>query len=100
MPDGQYAFRRAVVLNRILKLGLVAAAVPWLTASAIAQEPKSSGTRDPNERVCEKIKAVGSRLATKKYCATRAEWEDKKRQDREATDRMQRVPCLPGAMGC
>lgn len=80
---------------------LAAAALSWLSAPSLAQEAaKPSTHRDPNERICEKITPVGSRLATKRYCATRAEWEDKKRQDREATDRMQRLPCLPGAQGC
>lgn len=83
-----------------IKAWLAAAAVPWLMAAAPAQDAKPSEPRDPNERVCEKITVVGSRLATKRYCATRAEWEDKKRQDREVTDRMQRLPCLPGATGC
>lgn len=87
-----------------MKIGLtrclLVAAATSLMAPAFAQDSKPSESRDPNERICEKIKIVGSRLATKRYCATRAEWEDKRRQDREATDRMQRVPCLPGATAC
>ena len=54
----------------------------------------SSGDRD--EKICESIAAVGSRLAKKRVCATRAEWEEKKRLDREAVDQAQRLiggPC-------
>jgi hypothetical protein len=50
--------------------------------------------RDPNEKVCQVITPVGSRLATKKICATRAEWEDKKRQDRETTEKAQTQLCV------
>ena len=80
-----------------------AAALLWVPLPALAQEspePKPSEARDQDERVCEKITMVGSRLATKRFCGTRAEWEDKKRQDRESIDKMQRVPCLPGATSC
>ena len=54
----------------------------------------SSGDRD--EKICESIAAIGSRLAKKRVCATRAEWEEKKRLDREAVDQAQRLiggPC-------
>lgn len=90
-------------MKRRLRTCLAAAAIPWLAMPALAQEspePKPSEARDQDERVCEKITMVGSRLATKRFCGTRAEWEDKKRQDRESIDRMQRVPCLPGATSC
>ena len=49
---------------------------------------------DPNERICEKITMIGSRLATKKFCGTRAEWAERKRQDREALEAAQKSPCI------
>ena len=49
---------------------------------------------DPNQKICQVITPVGSRLATKKVCATKAEWEDKKRQDREATEKAQTQVCV------
>jgi len=58
------------------------------------QAPTS--TYDPNERVCESIPVIGSRLAKKKVCATRAEWAEKKRLDRQAVDQIQKQvggPC-------
>ena len=51
---------------------------------------------DPNEVVCEKITSIGSRVATKRVCATRAEWAEKRRLDKEAVDQAQRMgngPC-------
>jgi hypothetical protein len=55
-------------------------------------------TRDPNQRICEDITQVGSRLATKRICATRAEWDDRRKQDREALDLARNrgaIPCMP-----
>ena len=73
----------------------------WMFAALLAAPnvPAHAGqakttVRDPNEKVCQVITPVGSRLATKKVCATRAEWEDKKRQDREATERAQTQVCV------
>jgi hypothetical protein len=51
--------------------------------------------KDPNERICEKETIIGSRLATRRVCATRAEWEEKRRLDREAMDRIQMSPNGP-----
>jgi hypothetical protein len=56
--------------------------------------PPDTTNGDPNERVCESITPVGSRLATRRFCGTRAEWADRKRQDREALDAAQRGPCV------
>jgi hypothetical protein len=62
-------------------------------ASEPSPKPKKG---DPNEIVCEKIETLGSRVATKKVCATRAEWAEKRKLDREAVDQAQRMangPC-------
>ena len=87
------AFFGAAALN----LSIIAS--PW---PVLAQAPPSSPTADPNEKVCENIAAIGSRLAKKRVCATRAEWEERRRLDREAVDQAQRQivgPCqtTPGA---
>src|SRR6478672_7665390 len=50
---------------------------------------------DPNQKICEDITMVGSRLATKRICATRAEWAAQKRRDKDEVDRIQRSPCMP-----
>ena len=74
-------------------LSIVAAAgfaAPALSETA----PKPKG--DPNEIVCERITAIGSRVATKRVCATRAEWAEKRRLDKEAIEQAQRMgngPC-------
>lgn len=78
---------------RELWIGLALAA---LVQPAAAQNSGSRKAADPNEVVCEKIIMVGSRLATKRICATRSEWAEKRKQDRDAIDQAQRAangPC-------
>lgn len=76
------------------------ATVVW-AAPILAQQQKqpNTSTGDPNERICEKVTIIGSRLATKRFCGTRAEWEDRKRQDREALEAAQKNVCVRKA-GC
>ena len=71
-----------------LILGVPAAAQTG--ASATAAAPAATGkVRDPNEIVCEKQEVIGSRLATRRVCMTRAEWADRKLQDRQEIERVQ-----------
>jgi hypothetical protein len=44
---------------------------------------------DPNEIICEKQEVLGSRLASRRICHTRAEWADLKLQDRQELERVQ-----------
>ena len=66
-------------------------------ASAGATPAKAKG--DPNEKICESITPIGSRLGSKKVCATRAEWAEKRRLDKEAIDRAQVGACMPQTTG-
>ena len=71
-----------------------------LSSASFAEANKDKKALDPNEKVCETIKPVGSRLATKRVCATRAEWAEQRKQDREETEKAQRLSCLTqGACG-
>lgn len=69
----------------------LAAATP---AAAQKKIDPNLNVGDPNERICEKITPVGSRLASKRFCGTRAEWLDRQRQDREALEAAQKGPCM------
>lgn len=76
----------------IAALSLIAMPGPTLAQGA----PTSSAAGDPNEKICENIIPVGSRLAKKRVCATRAEWEERRRLDREAVEQAQKQiggPC-------
>jgi invasion protein IalB len=57
--------------------------------AAPAQAAPARTTLDPNEVVCEKQEVLGSRLASRKVCHTRAEWADLKLQDRQDLERAQ-----------
>jgi hypothetical protein len=81
---------------------LLIGAVAWPAAAQSADQRSSSAGRpaaDPNQKVCEDITVVGSRLATKRICATRAEWASKKQQDKDEVDRIQRNLCVPNKSG-
>src|SRR3954469_25650919 len=47
---------------------------------------------DPNQRICEDVTVVGSRLGTKRICATRSEWAEMRKRDRDVVDQAQRSP--------
>src|SRR3954452_21684537 len=75
---------------------MILAALTWAGCSSLAAaapDQPSQNARpklDPNQRICEDITQVGSRLATKRICATRAEWAEKRKQDRDVVDDAQR----------
>jgi hypothetical protein len=76
---------------------MILSALCWLAAaSAAAAQPdqaSSLSTRpkaDPNQKICEDVTQVGSRLATKRICATRAQWAEMRKQDRDTVDDAQR----------
>jgi len=59
-----------------------------------------TNTPDPNEKICQNITMIGSRIATKRFCGTRAEWAERKQQDRDALDAAQRSPCVRDGVTC
>jgi hypothetical protein len=67
-----------------------AAAAQTAPAPAPAQPPQA----DPNERICETITMIGSRLNKKRFCASRAEWEQMRLRDRQEVERAQLSPCV------
>ena len=73
---------------------------PRLARTAVLEKkaPQVAG-EDPNEKVCENITAIGSRLSKKRVCATRAEWADRKLQDRQAVEKAQTSPCMLQSTG-
>jgi len=81
------------------KAGLMLALAASLAVpSAIAQPAPAQ--RDPNEKVCETISQVGSRLSRKKVCATRAEWAAMRKDQKETVELIQRqgmMACNPSA---
>ena len=71
----------------------VAAAAAMLSAMPAWAGENGSTTKkvakDPNEMVCEKQEVLGSRVATKKVCMTRAQWAEQRRLERQEIDKAQ-----------
>ena len=89
----------AIVSFSLLVSGSPAQAQQEQAAASSTQMSPTYNVGDRNERICEKITPVGSRLTTKRFCGTRAEWEEKRRLDREEVEKAQRSPCVRHA-GC
>ena len=76
-------------------VGPLAACLLGSAALAQSKTPQSSDQGSArNEKVCENITLTGSRLATKRFCGTRAEWEERRQRDRDAVEAAQRGPCV------
>ena len=66
------------------------------SASALAQAPadvpdttKIGPNQDPNEMICINQSEVGSRLARRRVCRTRAQWQEHRAQFRQSIERAQ-----------
>lgn len=66
-----------------------------IATPAAAESQPRQGSYDPNEKICEKVPMIGSRLTVKQVCMSRAEWEERRRTDREVIDRAQMSPNGP-----
>jgi len=82
-----------------MRVPMILSVLCWTaSASVAAADPAQPSTQtgrpklDPNQRICEDVTQVGSRLATKRICATRSEWAAQKKADRETVDAIQRSP--------
>ena len=65
-----------------------------------AAQPGAVKGPDPTETVCEKMEILGSRLTTKSVCMTRAEWAQKRRDDKEAVEQAQTQRGCKADTGC
>ena len=70
----------------LLSAAIVAVSI---AATASAQDSTSRPPPDPNEKICETVTTIGSRIAAKKVCATRAEWAQKRKDDRNLAEDIQ-----------
>lgn len=79
----------------------LSAAALLLTAAApdpaAPDQKKTTASNDPSQQViCEKQEVLGSRLATRRVCKTRAQWADDRLQDRQEIERVQTQRGMPG----
>lgn len=78
--------------RRMAVIGALVACV--LAAPAVQAEPPTKSKGDPDEMICERQKVLGSRLAKRKVCMTRAQWEERRRDDRDLVHRSQTQQCV------
>ncbi len=69
-------------------------------AETTVQQAKSpdQNLKDANEVVCQREETIGSRLAAKKICLTRKEWDERARINREETERAQQNTANPNGL--
>lgn len=85
---------------RLISFAVALAALMGCAGSAMAgEETKTRSAPDPDKIICENQAELGSRLATKRVCLTRAQWDEKRRQDRALIERSQTGACERRA-GC
>lgn len=73
-----------------MRVAIVVFAALALVPAIAAAEEKKADKNDPNRIICEKQEVLGSRVATKRVCLTAAQWEERRREDRDALDKGQR----------
>ncbi|WP_141134018.1 hypothetical protein [Sphingopyxis indica] len=85
-----------ILMMKALIVGI--AALTLVPVSAVAMEPAASDSAqkddaskdgDQNRVICKREKIIGSRLGSKKTCATEAEWAQMRAEQRQATERVQ-----------
>ena len=83
---------------------LVAAAAAMLSAMpAWAGDNKNTTSKvakDPNEVVCDKQEVLGSRVASKKVCMTKAEWQERTRNDQREVEALTKNVRCPNGGSC
>ena len=72
-----------------------ALAAPAGLAQPPANPPATPDSHDPNEMICQRVQMLGSRLNTGRMCMTRAQWDQRRREDREGAERAQTNRIVP-----
>lgn len=81
---------RQSMISVLVLLGAASLTVPAFAQQPPSQQAQTRPPADPNERICRDIALTGSRMVSRRFCATRAEWEAREREDRDQTELMQR----------
>lgn len=63
----------------------------WLALAAAGSNvpPSTHPAPDPNKIVCKDLDRTGSRLSKDRVCMTRAEWDQRQRDDQKDVSNMQ-----------
>jgi len=70
-----------------------------LSAAPASSQSQATGQqapqKDPNRVICQRIEEIGSRLASKRICMTAQQWDERRRQDRQALQDLQQHQTEP-----
>lgn len=86
-------------LLRAASLAILVGAVMPVAAIAGEDDSKARKVPDPNEVVCVSEPELGSRLVRRRQCMTRAQWAERRANDRQVVERAQVQTCARQA-GC
>ena len=73
-------------------VALIAVGAPAAAQTQVQQQPTQVASANANaadQIICEKQEETGSRLASHKVCHTRSQWEQLRRDDKDATVHVQ-----------
>lgn len=73
-----------------VRLFLLAIAAIIPSAATAAPDETQVKATDQDEKICENVTQIGSRLSKKRICATRAEWAERRLQDRKDAEYIQK----------
>ena len=75
---------------------LVLAAAPAFAQTPSSASPAEGSTTSPTDIICRTQGETGSRLQRTRVCHTRAEWEQQRRDNRQALERTQNTRTTSG----
>jgi hypothetical protein len=79
-------------------VALIVATAPSLVQAQTQTSSQSAATpkeKDPNRIICERVDEIGSRLSSTKVCMTAQQWEEKRIQERQNMEDVQRRQTEP-----
>jgi hypothetical protein len=87
-------FRGGVRIMRIFAIAIVLMPAPALAQGGSA--PAGAGRGHYVSRIiCERVVELGSRIASRRVCATQAQWDEFRRLTRQEIDRQQQASSRP-----
>ena len=79
------------MLRQFLLAAMITAAVPAAAQVATSKPAKDPAKDDLNRVICEREEVTGTRLGAHRVCLTVLQWQEKRREHRESTERVQRT---------
>lgn len=75
---------------------LLVAATPVSAQTPSSSSPAEGSATSPNDMICRTQGETGSRLQRSRVCRTRAQWDEQRRDNRQALERTQNTRTTSG----